>query len=60
MKQQYLQVLLFFFFLTQEEEDRLIEDKTLRDAGNAKEIENPLAVLKGILTEVWYVRHLLL
>lgn len=47
-------------FLIQEEEDRLIEDKALRDIKNAKEIENPLAVLKGILAEVWYVRSLLL
>ncbi|XP_063197130.1 ubiquitin carboxyl-terminal hydrolase 40 isoform X3 [Chroicocephalus ridibundus] len=35
----------------QEEEDRLIEDKPLRVTENAKEIENPLAVLKGILSE---------
>ncbi|XP_076198137.1 ubiquitin carboxyl-terminal hydrolase 40 isoform X4 [Aptenodytes patagonicus] len=35
----------------QEEEDRLIEDKALRDTENAKEVENPLAVLKGILSE---------
>ncbi|KAM6079301.1 ubiquitin carboxyl-terminal hydrolase 40 isoform 1-T1 [Theristicus caerulescens] len=35
----------------QEEEDRLIEDKALRDTENAKEVENPLAMLKGILSE---------
>ncbi|NXC21008.1 UBP40 hydrolase, partial [Corythaeola cristata] len=35
----------------QEEEDRLIEDKTLRDSENAKEIGNPLSALKGILSE---------
>ncbi|KAF2981283.1 hypothetical protein EK904_014720, partial [Melospiza melodia maxima] len=35
----------------QEEEDGLIEEKTLRDPENAKETENPLAVLKGILSE---------
>ncbi|XP_062498465.1 ubiquitin carboxyl-terminal hydrolase 40 isoform X3 [Pezoporus occidentalis] len=35
----------------QEEEDKVIEDKALRDTENAKEIENPLAVLKGILSE---------
>ncbi|XP_010576210.1 PREDICTED: ubiquitin carboxyl-terminal hydrolase 40 isoform X4 [Haliaeetus leucocephalus] len=35
----------------QEEEDRLIEDMALRDNENAKEVENPLAVLKGILSE---------
>ncbi|XP_040980265.1 ubiquitin carboxyl-terminal hydrolase 40 isoform X5 [Aquila chrysaetos chrysaetos] len=35
----------------QEEEDRLIEDTALRDNENAKEVENPLAVLKGILSE---------
>ncbi|XP_008933850.1 PREDICTED: ubiquitin carboxyl-terminal hydrolase 40, partial [Merops nubicus] len=35
----------------QEEEDRLIEDKALRDTENAKETENPLGVLKGILSE---------
>lgn len=47
-------------FLTQEEEDGLIEEKALRDAENAKETGNPLAVLKGILSEVWYVRSSLL
>ncbi|NXM18698.1 UBP40 hydrolase, partial [Ploceus nigricollis] len=35
----------------QEEEDGLIEEKALRDTENAKETENPLAVLKGILSE---------
>ncbi|NWV97666.1 UBP40 hydrolase, partial [Machaerirhynchus nigripectus] len=35
----------------QEEEDGLIEDKALRDTGNAKDPENPLAVLQGILAE---------
>nr|XP_038038512.1 ubiquitin carboxyl-terminal hydrolase 40 isoform X3 [Anas platyrhynchos] len=35
----------------QEDEDRLIEDKALRENENAKEAENPLAVLKGILSE---------
>ncbi|KAM9630846.1 ubiquitin carboxyl-terminal hydrolase 40 isoform 6-T10 [Morphnus guianensis] len=35
----------------QEEDDRLIEDTALRDNENAKEVENPLAVLKGILSE---------
>ncbi|RMC18311.1 hypothetical protein DUI87_04193 [Hirundo rustica rustica] len=35
----------------QEEEDGLIEEKSLRDTENAKETENPLAVLKGILSE---------
>ncbi|XP_074883934.1 ubiquitin carboxyl-terminal hydrolase 40 isoform X7 [Buteo buteo] len=35
----------------QEEEDKLIEDTALRDNENAKEVENPLAVLKGILSE---------
>ncbi|KFO64468.1 Ubiquitin carboxyl-terminal hydrolase 40 [Corvus brachyrhynchos] len=35
----------------QEEEDGLIEDKALRDTENGKETENPLAVLKGILSE---------
>ncbi|XP_027529588.1 ubiquitin carboxyl-terminal hydrolase 40-like [Neopelma chrysocephalum] len=44
----------------QEEEEKLIEDKAGRDAENSKETENPLAVLKGILAEVWYVRGLLL
>lgn len=47
-------------FRIQEEEDRLIEDKALRDTENTKEMENPLAVLKGILSEVWYVKSLLL
>lgn len=47
-------------FLLQEDEDRLIEDKALRENENAKEAENPLAVLKGILSEVWYVKSLLL
>lgn len=35
----------------QEEEDKVIEDKAARDTENAKETENPLAVLKGILSE---------
>ncbi|NWY28115.1 UBP40 hydrolase, partial [Pheucticus melanocephalus] len=35
----------------QEEEDGLIEEKALRDTENAKETENPLAILKGILSE---------
>ncbi|NXD68639.1 UBP40 hydrolase, partial [Eolophus roseicapillus] len=35
----------------QEEDDKVIEDKALRDTENAKEIENPLTVLKGILSE---------
>ncbi|XP_068803827.1 ubiquitin carboxyl-terminal hydrolase 40 isoform X5 [Struthio camelus] len=35
----------------QEEEGNIIEDKVLRDTENTKEIENPLAVLKGILSE---------
>ncbi|RLV92739.1 hypothetical protein DV515_00013681 [Chloebia gouldiae] len=35
----------------QEEEDGLIEEKALRDTENAKEIENPLAILEGILSE---------
>ncbi|NXI83016.1 UBP40 hydrolase, partial [Rhipidura dahli] len=35
----------------QEEEDGLIEEKALRDTENSKETENPLAVLKGILSE---------
>ncbi|NXM47119.1 UBP40 hydrolase, partial [Gymnorhina tibicen] len=35
----------------QEEEDGLIEDKALRDTENARDTENPLAVLKGILAE---------
>ncbi|XP_061858151.1 ubiquitin carboxyl-terminal hydrolase 40 isoform X2 [Colius striatus] len=35
----------------QEEVDRLIEDKVLRDTENGKEIENPLTVLKKILSE---------
>ncbi|KAF4793675.1 Ubiquitin carboxyl-terminal hydrolase 40 [Turdus rufiventris] len=35
----------------QEEEDGLIEEKVLRDTENAKETENPLVVLKGILSE---------
>lgn len=47
-------------FLTQEDEDRLIEDKPSRENENAKETENPLAVLKGILSEVWYVKSSLL
>ncbi|NWR07138.1 UBP40 hydrolase, partial [Paradoxornis webbianus] len=34
-----------------QEEDRLIEEKALRDTENAKETDNPLAVLKGILSE---------
>uniref|UniRef100_A0A8C9FJH1 Ubiquitin specific peptidase 40 n=1 Tax=Pavo cristatus TaxID=9049 RepID=A0A8C9FJH1_PAVCR len=38
-------------FLTQEDEDRLIEDEPSRENENAKETENPLAVLKGILSE---------
>uniref|UniRef100_A0A8C3DQ19 Ubiquitin carboxyl-terminal hydrolase 40 n=1 Tax=Corvus moneduloides TaxID=1196302 RepID=A0A8C3DQ19_CORMO len=38
-------------FCEQEEEDGLIEDKALRDTENGKETENPLAVLKGILSE---------
>lgn len=47
-------------FLLQEEEDKVMEDKALRDTENAEEIENPLAVLKGILSEVWYVKSLFL
>lgn len=47
-------------FLTQEDEDRLIEDQPSRDNENTKETENPLAVLKGILSEVWYVKSSLL
>lgn len=47
-------------FLTQEDEDRLTEDKPSRENENAKETENPLAVLKGILSEVWYVKSSLL
>ncbi|NXA96565.1 UBP40 hydrolase, partial [Melanocharis versteri] len=35
----------------QGEEDGLIEEKALRGTENAKETENPLAVLKGILSE---------
>ncbi|NWS50052.1 UBP40 hydrolase, partial [Probosciger aterrimus] len=35
----------------QEEDDKVTEDKALRDSENAKEIENPLTVLKGILSE---------
>ncbi|XP_072198355.1 ubiquitin carboxyl-terminal hydrolase 40 [Excalfactoria chinensis] len=35
----------------QEDEDGLIEDKPSRDNENVKEAENPLAVLKGILSE---------
>eukprot|EP00076_Gallus_gallus_P022969 XP_015144558.1 ubiquitin carboxyl-terminal hydrolase 40 isoform X2 [Gallus gallus] len=35
----------------QEDEDRLIEDQPSRDSENTKETENPLAVLKGILSE---------
>ncbi|NXG38300.1 UBP40 hydrolase, partial [Dromaius novaehollandiae] len=35
----------------QEEEGNMVEDKVLRDTENAKEVENPLAVLKGILSE---------
>ncbi|NWJ02172.1 UBP40 hydrolase, partial [Crypturellus undulatus] len=35
----------------QEEEDNMGEDKILRDKENDKEVENPLAVLKGILSE---------
>ncbi|XP_042678540.1 ubiquitin carboxyl-terminal hydrolase 40 isoform X2 [Centrocercus urophasianus] len=35
----------------QEDEDRLTEDKPSRENENAKETENPLAVLKGILSE---------
>ncbi|NWX84129.1 UBP40 hydrolase, partial [Nothoprocta pentlandii] len=35
----------------QEEEDNMVEDKVLRDTENDKEVENPLAVLKGILSE---------
>ncbi|NXU61555.1 UBP40 hydrolase, partial [Horornis vulcanius] len=35
----------------QEEEDGLIEEEALRNTENAKETENPLAVLKGILSE---------
>lgn len=38
--------------LTQEEEEGLIEDESLRDTENAKEVEDPLGVLKGILSEV--------
>ncbi|NXM98953.1 UBP40 hydrolase, partial [Sylvia borin] len=34
-----------------QEEDRLIEEKALRNTENAEETENPLAVLKGILSE---------
>lgn len=52
-------VFVSLIFLIQEEEDRLIEDTALRDNENAKEVENPLAVLKGILSEVWYVMSLL-
>ena len=37
----------------QEDEDRLIEDQPSRDSENTKEAENPLAMLKGILSEVW-------
>ncbi|XP_051479734.1 ubiquitin carboxyl-terminal hydrolase 40 isoform X1 [Apus apus] len=35
----------------QEEEQRLIEDKASRDPQNAKEVENPMMMLKGILAE---------
>ncbi|NXA13561.1 UBP40 hydrolase, partial [Sapayoa aenigma] len=35
----------------QEEEERLMEDKVGRDTENAEEMENPLAVLKGILAQ---------
>ncbi|NWI89493.1 UBP40 hydrolase, partial [Pitta sordida] len=35
----------------QEEEEKLMEDKVGRDPENAKESENPLGVLKGILSE---------
>ncbi|XP_014745385.1 PREDICTED: ubiquitin carboxyl-terminal hydrolase 40 isoform X2 [Sturnus vulgaris] len=35
----------------QEEEGGLMKEKVLRDTENAKETENPLAVLKGILSE---------
>ncbi|KAM7049381.1 ubiquitin carboxyl-terminal hydrolase 40 isoform 2-T2 [Acridotheres tristis] len=35
----------------QEEEGGLLKEKVLRDTENAKETENPLAVLKGILSE---------
>lgn len=52
-------VFVSLIFLIQEE-DRLIEDTALRDNENAKVEENPLAVLKGILSEVWYVMSLLL
>lgn len=52
-------VFVSLIFLIQEEDDRLIEDTALRDNENAKEVENPLAVLKGILSEVWYVMSLL-
>ncbi|NXE23561.1 UBP40 hydrolase, partial [Ardeotis kori] len=34
-----------------EEEDRRIDDKALRDTEKAKEVENPLATLEGILSE---------
>lgn len=41
-----------YIVLTQEEEEGLIEDESLRDTENAKEVEDPLGVLKGILSEV--------
>lgn len=53
-------VFVSLLFLLQEVEEKVIEDKALRDTENAKEMENPLAVLKGILSEVWYVKSLFL
>ncbi|NXD12530.1 UBP40 hydrolase, partial [Nothocercus nigrocapillus] len=35
----------------QEEDDNMVEDKIIRDKENDKEAENPLALLKGILSE---------
>ncbi|NXA41779.1 UBP40 hydrolase, partial [Eudromia elegans] len=35
----------------QEEDDNMVEDKVLRDTEKDKEVENPLTVLKGILSE---------
>ncbi|XP_010211019.1 PREDICTED: ubiquitin carboxyl-terminal hydrolase 40-like, partial [Tinamus guttatus] len=34
-----------------QEENNMVEDKILRDKENDKDVENPLAVLKGILSE---------
>lgn len=38
----------------------MTEEKVQKDTENIKEMENPLTILKGILSEVWYVNRSLL